>query len=180
MKRAHWRNTPEEYDKRWLARIQATTVTAPNGCVLWTGYVHPLFGYGATGYRGKTVHVHRAFYQVSRGVKLSRWELVCHSCDTPNCINLDHLWIGSYSDNNTDAARKKRHHRSRVTHCDHGHPFDEVNTFTTKDGRRHCKTCQRIRQRIRAGWPEELARSVSVVPKGQRPVDAPWSARKQS
>jgi hypothetical protein len=33
---------------------------------------------------------------------------VCHHCDVPNCINPEHLFVGSQKDNMADAARKGR------------------------------------------------------------------------
>lgn len=36
---------------------------------------------------------------------------VLHRCDTPACVNPDHLWIGSLKDNTQDASQKGRLHR---------------------------------------------------------------------
>lgn len=79
--------------------------------------------------------------------------------------------------NNTEAARYRRLHaeakasgaiapsNSEKTHCPQSHPYDEVNTYVTKAGRRACKECNRTRAR-------EHARRKRAEVKGQRPPSA--------
>jgi WhiB family transcriptional regulator, redox-sensing transcriptional regulator len=42
------------------------------------------------------------------------------------------------------------HPQASKTHCKHGHPFNTDNTYYTPDGRRHCRTCLREAQPVRA------------------------------
>jgi hypothetical protein len=145
----------DEYDKRWLAKVMANTVRTESGCLLYTGFLGHT-GYGQIAYRGRTNGVHRYVYKLLRG-PLETNQHVCHSCDVRNCIEIDHLWIGDPGLNARDRAAKKRGAWERKTHCPKGHPYDEANTYLTKEGKRNCRTCAKARHRIRAGWPVHLA-----------------------
>jgi len=35
--------------------------------------------------------------------------LICHSCDNTACVNPDHMFLGTASDNNKDSMKKGRH-----------------------------------------------------------------------
>lgn len=75
------------------------------------------------------------------GIPKGLW--VLHKCDTPACVNPDHLFFGDRRDNMIDAIKKKRQHESRKTHCPSGHPYDEKNTIIgKKTGWRYCGICQ--------------------------------------
>ena len=89
-----------------------------SGCHLWLGALAH-FGYGI-------------FYYSKNGVRLSdrahrvAWVMihgpipiglnVLHKCDTPSCVNSDHLFLGTHSDNVADMVRKGRQARGK----DHG------------------------------------------------------------
>jgi WhiB family redox-sensing transcriptional regulator len=42
------------------------------------------------------------------------------------------------------------HPQASKTHCKRGHPFNADNTYYSPDGRRHCRTCLREAQPVRA------------------------------
>jgi WhiB family redox-sensing transcriptional regulator len=42
------------------------------------------------------------------------------------------------------------HPQASKTHCKRGHPVNAVNTYYSPDGRRHCRTCLREAQPVRA------------------------------
>lgn len=160
-----------DYDRHWIARHKARCKVDANGCWIWTGFIHAK-GYGGTSYRNKGEKVHRAMYQAYYSVKLSPGQFVCHTCDVRACCNPGHLWLGDASSNNTDASRKGRHYEGKKTECERGHPFTPENTYM-KNGSRACKACARGRQRVKTGWPADLAYSAPAIPQ-----DAPTERRR--
>lgn len=146
-RRPHQNMTAEDYNRHWLARVKSRCTITGSGCWEWQGFKNPAWGYAMGSYRGRTNSLHRLVYEVLHGVRLAREQYVCHSCDVRHCLNPDHLWLGSNSENQKDSSRKGRHYESRRTICEHGHPFTPENTYLrpSKSGgvARICKTCER-------------------------------------
>jgi hypothetical protein len=117
--------------------------TQQNGCWLWTG-TRTGGGYGK--WLGQRAH--RFAYSAAKGA-IPAGMFVCHACDNPLCVNPDHLWLGSHSDNMRDMDRKgrrgKRGHIAPKTHCKRGHEFTEENTRLYR-GKRNCRACNRARK----------------------------------
>lgn len=74
---------------------------------------------------------------------------VCHACDNPNCVNPEHLWVGSHRANMLDSHVKGRMHYSQQTHCQNGHPLSGENLYLNPAGARVCKACRRAYHRAR-------------------------------
>lgn len=90
--------TPDPY--------QAFEYEPTTGCWLWYLATSDA-GYGSFRMNGKTVLAHRKFFERANG-PIPRGPHVCHKCDTPQCVNPDHLFLGSASDNMKDMHRKGR------------------------------------------------------------------------
>lgn len=75
-------------------------------CWLWTAAVRS--GYGAYKYRGKVVSAHRFIWEYSHQCSVLSHIDVCHSCDNPLCVRLDHLFLGTRKDNMVDCRSKGR------------------------------------------------------------------------
>lgn len=121
-------------------------VRKSDGCWEWTGAITSR-GYGSFSVNGKTLGAHIVSLSLS-GITVPKGMCACHHCDNKKCVRVDHIFVGSYSDNLNDLVNKGLHHHVRKTECKHGHAFDEANTRArTHDGRRACRTCERIRCR---------------------------------
>lgn len=86
--------------------LKQTRKQNDNGCILWTGSIKKN-GYGSFGVMGKTVLPHRYAWELVNG-PIPNGLLVCHKCDTPLCVNVEHLFLGTYNDNIQDAVKKGR------------------------------------------------------------------------
>lgn len=78
-------------------------------CWLWNRYVQSL-GYGQAEVCGKIWLAHRLSWTVYRGV-IPAGLLVLHRCDTPLCVNPQHLFLGTHQDNTDDRVAKGRFKR---------------------------------------------------------------------
>jgi len=77
-----------------------------NGCRNWRGWKQQ-GGYGQVRFRWRKMQAHRAAYEVWVG-KIPEGMCVLHRCDNPVCINPDHLWLGTPTDNMRDCMTKGR------------------------------------------------------------------------
>lgn len=82
------------------------TPVTESGCWLWDGATTK--GYGNLGINGKTHLAHRLSWQIHFG-EIPKGLLVCHKCDVPACVNPNHLFLGTVSDNAIDSVRKGRY-----------------------------------------------------------------------
>jgi Flp pilus assembly pilin Flp len=83
-------------------------------CIEWAGH-RQRGGYGLTRMPGdsrRRTSAHRAAWINANG-PIADGLYVCHTCDNPPCVNLDHLWLGTALDNARDRSAKGRSAHNR-------------------------------------------------------------------
>lgn len=98
-----------------VARFHQKYVKHENGCWLWIAGTRPnskgvLYGRHCLD-DGGSEGAHRFSYRVHKGDPAGL--LVCHTCDTPLCVNPEHLFLGTHNDNMADMVAKGRSDKSR-------------------------------------------------------------------
>lgn len=87
-------------------RFLDKVVPEPNtGCWLWIGCTNK-DGYGRFMMNNKVCNAHRVSYEIFLG-SINNYQ-VLHKCDTPSCVNPQHLFLGTHADNMIDKTIKGR------------------------------------------------------------------------
>lgn len=143
-------------------RFEEKYIPVPEaGCWLWTAAVDT-YGYGRIGFGDGLISAHRVSWALYRG-EIPNGLCVLHACDVPSCVNPDHLFLGTHSDNSKDCFNKGRSKilkcqpfgnariaeiRRTKTHCKRGHPLAGGNLYVDQNtGYRSCRACKTAREK---------------------------------
>ena len=87
-------------------KMRDSSVRDASGCILWTGKLDKQ-GYGLVSEENhKWSFAHRVAWRLAHG----SWPdgVILHRCDVRNCVNVDHMSVGTHADNVADAIKKGR------------------------------------------------------------------------
>jgi hypothetical protein len=97
------RKADREYTRSKEKYIERVT---ESGCWIWMGSTWS-GGYGYVRNEGKYISAHRYMYELYKG-KIPDGLNCLHTCDNPSCVNPNHLFLGTQTDNMRDMIKKGR------------------------------------------------------------------------
>jgi hypothetical protein len=77
-----------------------------NGCILWVGHLDQA-GYGVIWDGRRWTKAHRFSYKIYNS-SIPKGMCILHKCDVRNCVNIEHLFLGTQEENIKDMITKNR------------------------------------------------------------------------
>jgi hypothetical protein len=107
--RVPYRNSPQTLsDPELHKRFESKYVRLAKGeCWNWLASCSE-YGYGQFMFNAKPMGAHRMGWAIHHQKMPGKMD-VCHSCDNPQCVNPNHLWLGTRKQNHRDMIKKGRH-----------------------------------------------------------------------
>lgn len=103
-----------------------------SGCFNCTSHRYNTNGYPQLKVNNKKKLISRLTYEQCFG-EIPDGIFVCHTCDNPHCINPEHLFLGTHTDNMRDKCVKGRHGMQKLT----VDQLDKIRELLTEGKLRH-------------------------------------------
>lgn len=116
-------------------------VEKTDSCWNWKGYKD--FGYGRFTIYNTKLMAHRFSYEMKNGM-IDPELCLDHLCRNKKCVNPDHLEAVTIGENVRRGISTAATNFNKIT-CIRNHLLSGDNLYITKDGRRQCRACGRIR-----------------------------------
>ena len=148
--RLYWSNLCKGYRPlaiQWdKAYVESRVARVPfSGCWLWLHQVSKNGYPMVRRFRSPWKYVHRLSHELWKGA-IPQGMDVCHKCHVRSCVNPEHIYAGTRSENMRDMLNAGRQSKGPVKQevCRRGHPLNA----DTRLGRRakECKVCHALRQ----------------------------------
>lgn len=98
---------------RWsMASLRAGCIQNDQGCWIWQGAKTQGYPVANTGEHATATRLNRVILRLKLGRDLRPGAFACHTCDNRTCLNPDHIYEGSTSQNGLDAwqnPNRRRH-----------------------------------------------------------------------
>lgn len=104
-----------KYILKAINRFHSKYIIRENGCWEWNSVIESHSGRGRFYFQRGNVQAHRFSAEYLKPYSLTKNDVVCHHCDNPICVNPDHLFIGTQTDNIRDMISKNRSPHTKLT-----------------------------------------------------------------
>lgn len=98
------------FNKLTLEQKLLTKAAWQGACLIWIGQKDPR-GYGRLRIGGKFKRAPRLLWELRNG-PIPAGQVIRHKCDTPSCINIEHLELGTQLQNVRDCFERGRANRA--------------------------------------------------------------------
>ena len=126
-----------------LDKSQPPRAGMDSPCWEWTGPKERK-GYGRFDVHRRPILAHRFAWWATHGAIPDLF--VLHRCDNPPCCNPEHLFLGTYADNNADRVAKGRNATGAKIRA--SHPLNRLTPDLVREIRRSADTSEALAARI--------------------------------